>query len=452
MISIKLYQIKNKLRPDGTATIYYVLSKDSKRKYISTKTHLLPKHFDNVKGVVSGGSEKNKLNPFFQLQLGRLQEIVRELISDKHEPSFEKVEARFNNNTGSDFITFALSELEKEKGTREYKTYKGYKNRLENLKKFQETIPFNSITHDFLTTLKQHFIRKNRKTNGYYQDFAVIKKFYRIAVSKGYAKGNPFENFVMETEDTVRSWLMREELKKLGSLLEGDKITDAEKNTLRHFLFSCYSGIRFGDKKAFNADYVVDGKIQFRQGKTNNPVVIPFIAQTEALLPYILARKLKQSGSRVNKDLKNCMKQAGIQKVITFHSSRHTFAVNSIMAGVDIITVRDWLGHTSVTTTEVYAKIAATHKDQSGLKLHSYLTEIEKDKNKKNKKIVPPEIPHVDRNDLIAKAVELKAQGLTNLAIAKHFNVSNTTIKIWLRKANEQHSKKSAEDETEKPH
>lgn len=59
------------------------------------------------------------------------------------------------------------------------------------------------------------------------------------------------------------------------------------------------------------------------------------------------------------------MTQAGIKKHITYHCSRHSFAINCIILGIDIITVRDWLGHSSVTTTEIYAKIAQQHKDEN---------------------------------------------------------------------------------------
>jgi len=59
------------------------------------------------------------------------------------------------------------------------------------------------------------------------------------------------------------------------------------------------------------------------------------------------------------------MKAAKIEKHITYHCSRHTFAINCILLGIDIITLRDWLGHSSVTTTEIYAKIASQYKDIS---------------------------------------------------------------------------------------
>ncbi|HPH46595.1 MAG TPA: tyrosine-type recombinase/integrase, partial [Chryseolinea sp.] len=77
-------------------------------------------------------------------------------------------------------------------------------------------------------------------------------------------------------------------------------------------------------------------------------------------------------GSRVNDDLDTCMKAVGIEKHITYHCSRHTFAINCIINDIDIITVRDWLGHKSVTTTEIYAKMADQYKDQNMKKLNNF--------------------------------------------------------------------------------
>ena len=49
------------------------------------------------------------------------------------------------------------------------------------------------------------------------------------------------------------------------------------------------------------------------------------------------------------------MKEAGIEKHITYHSSRHSTATLAITAGADISAVKEILGHGSVTSTEVFA-------------------------------------------------------------------------------------------------
>jgi len=374
MITVKLYQKKTKLRADGTAPIYYVLSEGRKQKLIATRRYVEPEYFDNEKGLVLKGSRNSiKLNSYLRAQLTRIDEIILEETNKRNSVTFERIEQIYTNTYSNDFIQFANSELKGQQGLISDKTYTVYNERLSALKKFRCELPFSAITHEFLTTYKHELIvRQGRKVNGVYQDFAFIKKFYRLAVIKGEAKGDPFAHFPLEREDTERNWLEEHELQRLHDILDGNvtsektkELTEAVKNSLRHFLFSCYTGIRFGDSKKKNEEHVINDRLAMKTTKTGKVINIPFNRQAKLLLEAVLTRKLKQSNKRVNHDLEKCMVAAGIKKEITYHCSRHTFAIHCILLGIDIITVRDWLGHASVTTTEIYAKIAQEYKDQS---------------------------------------------------------------------------------------
>ena len=106
--------------------------------------------------------------------------------------------------------------------------------------------------------------------------------------------------------------------------------------------------------------------------KTGKPIMIPFNDQARELLPMVLERPLKKKGNRINNELRLCMLLAGVDKHITYHCSRHTFAINCVLLGIDLITVRDWLGHRSVTTTEIYTKIAQQYKDENMKKFNNF--------------------------------------------------------------------------------
>lgn len=408
MIAIRLYQKKNKLRADGKAPIYFVLAKGSERKYIATKKSIEPSYFDNRKGIVTKGADNSiKLNAFFKRRMTDLDDIVIDLMNAGKEVTFDKIEQIFNNKYTKDFIAFAFEELKLQKGLIAEKTRDGYRERLNSLKQYAPELPFNQVNHDFLLRYKHYLVNiKKRMTNGIYQDFAAIKKFWFIAIAKGEVTTNPFKNFSLSTEETIKNWHPREELLKLDNLLKmeglasdvADRINDLLKNgslttketnafkhflkiqaisdairyNLAHYLFSCFSGLRLGDKRIFTDKNVVNDRISVKTSKTGKPIVIPFNDQARELLSMVLARPLKKKGNRVNSEIRICMLLAGIDKHITYHCSRHTFAINCILLGIDLITVRDWLGHRSVTTTEIYAKIAQQYKDENMKKFNNF--------------------------------------------------------------------------------
>ena len=63
------------------------------------------------------------------------------------------------------------------------------------------------------------------------------------------------------------------------------------------------------------------------------------------------------------------MAKAGITKKITFHNARHSFAVLQLDFGTDIYTVSQLLGHASINSTQVYAKIVDEKKRQAANRL-----------------------------------------------------------------------------------
>lgn len=375
-MKVKLYMQKSRLRADGTSIVYFYLADGMQRKSISTEKSIEPKFFDNTTGrVLKGHPNYAKLNSYFQRELLRIEDIISELRKMDTPVTLAMVQDHYTRNNDGNFITWAEEELNlRQRGLIAFKTLTGYKRSIRNLKAYRAFISFNAINHTFLQQYRHYLVTvKKRRANGYYQDFAAIKKLHKIAVRDGLAKGNPFKDFALKREETNRNWNTQDELIALFDLLETGKISEAVKNTLRHYLFSCFSGLRFGDKKLFNESHIVNDRLKLKTSKRGKYVMIPFNDQARALLPHVLNRPLKQKNSRVNDDLEEAMQAAGINKHITYHCSRHTFAINCLLLGIDLLTVRDWLAHKSVVTTEIYAKIAAQYRDESMKKFDGFL-------------------------------------------------------------------------------
>lgn len=142
----------------------------------------------------------------------------------------------------------------------------------------------------------------------------------------------------------------------------------------RAFLFSCLTGIRWSDivKMIWQEVQQYGGgiRIVFRQKKTSTQEYLDINDQAATLLgkrgkpEEKVFQGLKYS-SYMNVALSRWMLRAGIQKDITFHCARHTFAVMMLELGTDIYTVQKLLGHTEIRTTEIYAKVLDKKKQEA---------------------------------------------------------------------------------------
>ena len=142
----------------------------------------------------------------------------------------------------------------------------------------------------------------------------------------------------------------------------------------RASLFSALTGMRHSDiQKLKWKEIIKDGehyRILFTQQKTKGVQYMPISDQAYQLCgergePDRLVFEGLQDPSWINKPLERWIKAAGITKHITFHCFRHTYATLQLTNGTDIYTVSKMLGHTKVTTTQIYAKIVDDTKEQA---------------------------------------------------------------------------------------
>ena len=139
------------------------------------------------------------------------------------------------------------------------------------------------------------------------------------------------------------------------------------------FLFCCFTGHRFGDKRTLEWKHIhesANGKnlyIEKKQVKTGKTVVVPLSEEALKWMPEqqngesLVFHELQITQTTVKVILEEWMKEAGINKHITYHCS-HMVASMAISAGADISTVGKILGHKSTVSTQVYAKVSLESK------------------------------------------------------------------------------------------
>lgn len=174
--------------------------------------------------------------------------------------------------------------------------------------------------------------------------------------------------------------LMKDDLREKCDAIRGEKaviehLTQSELDTLlatpyrhddtrRAFALSCMTGLRFSDIERLTWSEVYDlpdgWELRIEVRKTGRPLTIPITADTRAWMgdrgTGRVFRRLRKS-TMVNRHLETWRKNAGLMKHLHFHMARHTYATLALAAGVDLKTVSDLLGHSSIAMTEIYARV-----------------------------------------------------------------------------------------------
>lgn len=189
------------------------------------------------------------------------------------------------------------------------------------------------------------------------------------AVKSGLIQSNPCK-FVekIKAEEAKRSYLTQDELKRLASTPCG-----AFKPTANAFLFSCLTGLRYSDVKKLTWKEVSQDckRITFVQKKTSGLEYLDLSPQASQMLRErnrvggVVFYDLPKYLSVINSGLKRWAKAAEIDKNISFHSARHTFATMLLTLDVDLYTVSKLLGHKDIKTTQIYAKIIDKKKQDA---------------------------------------------------------------------------------------
>lgn len=355
---VKLYCKKSRTRGDGLAPIYFSI-RIGKQKLLYTGKNIKPELFNNDSGEIINKRLYGGLNLYLEKEKNKLNDIILQLQLQEVPLTFEKIIGLYQNKSSfNSFLTFAYAELEKEKPSIAAKTYADYKTSLNNLKEYAPDISFEGINYQFLREYETWLrVEKLRSQNSRAHNFVAIRKFLNIAINTGLTKNYPFKQFKFTSVKKEKEYLTEKELKELQKLYDANSLSLKLQKTLANFLFTCYTGIAADDMRNKERLHYHKDHIIFERGKTKKTVRVPLTAFAKRMLPEIQQYDLKQKPHRVNEDLKEIMAQAKIKKKITYHAGRHTFAIISLMKGVSLPVISKVLGHTSIKTTEIYARV-----------------------------------------------------------------------------------------------
>ena len=360
----EIVYLRKRPRKNGTFALYLDICRDGKRTNEYLKLYLVPEKTREDK-------QKNKETLKFA-----------EAIRAKRIVEMQSKDFGIDVATHEDamFLDVMRKIIDRKDGT----TKTSWQNCLAHVLKYEpnERITFAEITpqwvrgfRDYLDTKAMQWAIDTRKRDVEPKRISqgtkalMFQKFcsvFNIAMREGMIRLNPtigVERFKEPESD--REFLTIDEIRKLS------KTPPPDKDLAQAFFFSCLTGLRWSDivklKWLEVQEWHAGRRIVFTQQKTGGLEYLDLNTQAASMLgergnpdDLVFPRLGPIQSARIS--IAAWVKSAGIDKHITFHCARHTFAVMMLDLGVDLYTVSKLLGHKSIETTQVYAKILDKNK------------------------------------------------------------------------------------------
>ena len=229
-------------------------------------------------------------------------------------------------------------------------------------------IAMNELTEDFIRDYCLYLRNEVGLAQSSVWIYSIpLKHIVTTAHYNGKIARNPFAQYKVDSDHKERGFLTEDELQAFTTIELNNPDLELARDL---FVFGCWTGISFIDIKNLTTENItmLGGSpwIVSKRQKTGVPFQIKLMDIPMQIIkryePYRISNNLFNIGSHdnINKRIKEVAKMYGIEKRTSFHLSRHTFAVLALNYGMPIESVSKILGHTNITTTQIYAKVTNT--------------------------------------------------------------------------------------------
>ena len=372
---------RNKMNKKGLCPLRCRMTFQKKRKIFSTGLFINPEHWNNGVQIAEPSTPENNI---INMQLSLIsQKISEAFLMLQVLPDTFDVDDIYRKYKGEDVKTeitiLGAYDLHNEKMKKligvDFNKL-SWSRYLESRRKVSEFIKSKYKKSDVkLKQLDLKFIKdleyywkteKKLRQATIYRSMQRVKKIIQFAIDENYLQKNPFSLYKNKKYKGAIVYLTDEELKRLMHHNFTQKRLQQVKDM---FVFCCYTGLAYQEMSSLRSHHVskgFDGNlwINMVRQKTEQPIAIPLLLQAEAILD-----KYKQvnsdvvlpsiSNQKFNSYLKEIAELVGIEKKLTHHIARKTFATAVLLLnGVSMEVVSELLGHSKVTVTqEHYAKV-----------------------------------------------------------------------------------------------
>jgi len=397
-----LYYLKrNAIRKDGRMPIVTRVTVDGHIAQFNTKLEIQPENWSVKMGKVIGHSSDSKQhNAQLNEIKASLHSIYHELQRKDNYVTAEKVKNEFlgineNHETLLSLFQKHNEDVKKLIGvSKSAGTYQKYEVTRKHLQKFMQIkyqitdISLKEIKNIFVCDFEIYLLTTaacNTNTTAKFMQF--FKRIILIARNNGLISTDPFANFKIRLINVDRGYLTQEDVEKI---LKKEFVIKRLELVRDIFIFSCFTGLSYIDvknltNKEIRTSFDNNLWIMTKRQKTKVDSNILLLDVPKMIIEKYKGKSVNDqvlpilSNQKMNAYLKEVGDLCEVDKELTFHLARHTFATTITLAkGVPIETVSKMLGHTNIRTTQIYARITDSKISNDMQALAGKLQGIEK--------------------------------------------------------------------------
>ena len=396
MASVTLMLKENKANAKGEFPLYIRIIKGRKAKFISLGIRVHPDLWNAEKLRVKGKYKNSgRVNAYIATKVAEAENIAISLETNEKYISSKKIKEAIKGKEPASFIKFVEQYMAELKAKGKIGTYDKVSSTLLKLKKYlgSKDLSFDEFDLAFLKRYDA-YMREDigNSPNTIHGNLKIFRKVFNDAIREDIVKTSPFSKFKLAWEKTKKEYLTEEELKKIEELpLTLGTMMYHHRNM---YIFASYAGgIRISDLLKLKLKNFDGTHISITTQKTGEHLTIKLPNRAKEIInlywsenvqeeqenfifpifsnaidyndPIVYFKAKSGATAYANKNLKLIAEKAGINKKISFHSSRHTWATRALKKGMRIEYVSKIMGHNTIKTTQVYTKIVNAELDSA---------------------------------------------------------------------------------------
>ena len=359
---------------DGTSGVMLDLRVNGRRKRLSLSVRVQGDEWDERRKMVKQGKplarQRNTL-------ISKAVNDARRIFYDSEirgEPLVMRsfLELYQGTRVEGNFVEFVDEEIRRMEVEISAQTVKNYRKFYHRLKGWRDVIAFHEINEEFVEQWHRYMLGFGNSVNTLKHYHKLFKMFVRLAMRRKLLDVDPYRDFHYQGQKTLPTYLNDEEVQLLIDEYNGAP-SCPRRRTLRHFLFMCFTGLRYSDLARLSGDHLHGRELVFSPQKTKKSLGNIVVPLNDFAMRLIMDEKKQRevpdyrlfvpvSNQKMNDLLKVICTDVGIRKRVSCHVARHTFATLFLAAGNNIEVLQKLLGHSELKTTMMYRSVMKREK------------------------------------------------------------------------------------------